>query len=486
MLFNSLAFLLFFPVTTAIYFALPHRARWAWLLACSAFFYACFIPKYLLVLLAVIVIDYIAGIGIESSSGRKRKVLLGLSLGANLGILGTFKYFDFFADNLHPVAAAVGWNYSHESLGWLLPIGLSFHTFQSMAYTIEVYRGRFKAERHFGIFALYVLFYPQLVAGPIERPAHLLPQFRVKQRFDVERTISALRLMLWGLFKKIVIADRMALVVDLVYKNPADFGGGWVIVATWLFAIQIYCDFSGYTDVAIGAARVLGINLCTNFARPYESASVGEFWRRWHISLSTWFRDYVYLPLGGNRVPLATWCRNVAIVFILSGLWHGANWTFVMWGALHGAYLMAGRFTQSMRERFSVVSGLAAHPRVRRALGVVITFQLVSFAWLFFRATSMANAAALLSRLGDGPFFAAPDSASIGSLWSASRDGHLLIAAVLIAVMLLVEFAGSRPDAPKRWASLPVWMRWSAYDALILLMLWIGDLGARSFIYFQF
>ena len=486
MLFNSLAFLLFFPVTTSIYFALPHRARWAWLLACSMFFYACFIPKYLLVLFIVIGIDYVAGIGIEGSSGRRRKVLLGLSLGANLGILAAFKYFDFFADNLHVLATTLQWNYSLETLGWALPIGLSFHTFQSMAYTIEVYRGRFPAERHLGIFALYVLFYPQLVAGPIERPGHLLPQFRVKQTFDMDRTAGGLRLMLWGLFKKIVIADRMALIVDLVYKNPADFGGGWVIVATWLFAIQIYCDFSGYTDVAIGAARVLGINLCTNFERPYESASVGEFWRRWHISLSTWFRDYVYLPLGGNRVPLATWCRNVALVFVLSGLWHGANWTFVIWGALHGFYLIAGRLTQPLRERVAAGIGLARHPSLRRVVGVVVTFQLVSFAWLFFRATSLDNARLLLSRIPHAPVFEAPSMDAIARLLTISRDGHLAIAAALIMFLVSVEFAASRDDASARWARVPVWLRWPAYDALILLMLWMGDLGARSFIYFQF
>jgi alginate O-acetyltransferase complex protein AlgI len=486
MLFNSLAFLVFFPLTTAIYFALPHRARWAWLLACSAFFYASFIPKYLLVLLAVIVIDYAAGIGIESASGRRRKMLLGVSLGANLGILAAFKYFDFFSDNLRVMAAALHWNYSLHTLGWALPIGLSFHTFQSMAYTIEVYRGRFKAERHFGIFALYVLFYPQLVAGPIERPAHLLPQFRVPQRFDWDRTSSALRLMLWGLFKKIVIADRCAIIVDLVYKNPTGFGGGWVIVATWLFAIQIYCDFSGYTDIAIAAARVLGIDLCTNFARPYESASVGEFWRRWHISLSTWFRDYVYLPLGGNRVPLAVWCRNIAIVFVLSGLWHGANWTFVIWGALHGGYLIAGRLTMSIRARIASFTGLARHPLARRALGVVVTFQLVSFAWLFFRATSIHQARTLVARVWQAPSFAAPNPAAIRDLFAVSHDGHLLIAAILIAALLGVEFVASRPEAPARWARVPAWLRWPAYDALILLMLWMGDLGARSFIYFQF
>jgi D-alanyl-lipoteichoic acid acyltransferase DltB (MBOAT superfamily) len=486
MLFNSLAFLVFFPLTTAVYFALPHRARWMWLLACSAFFYASFIPKYLLVLAAVIVIDYVSGLGIEGSAGRRRKVLLGVSLASNLGILAAFKYFDFFNDNLRVLAAALHWNYSLETLGWALPVGLSFHTFQSMAYTIEVYRGRFKAERHVGIFALYVLFYPQLVAGPIERPAHLLPQFRVTQRFDAERTFSALRLMLWGLFKKIVIADRMAILVDLVYKNPSDFGGGWVIVATWLFAIQIYCDFSGYTDVAIGAARVLGIDLGTNFLRPYESASVSEFWRRWHISLSTWFRDYVYLPLGGNRVPLARWCRNIAIVFVLSGLWHGANWTFVIWGALHGCYLIVGRLAAPFRDKWAAAVGLAQRPLIRRWVGVFLTFQLVSAAWLFFRATSLANARELVSRIGAGPMFAAPDPAAIPALVSFTREGQLLIAAALILLLLSVEFLASRHHASEKWSRVPTWLRWSAYDALILLALWIGDLGARSFIYFQF
>lgn len=486
MLFNSLAFLLFFPVTTAVYFTLPQRARWAWLLACSTFFYASFIPKYLLVLLAVIVIDYAAGIGIEASAGRRRTVLLGVSLGANVSILAAFKYFDFFNDNLAVIASALHWNYALHTLGWALPIGLSFHTFQSMAYTIEVYRGRFKAERHFGIFALYVLFYPQLVAGPIERPAHLLPQFRVPRRFDAVRAYSALRLMLWGLFKKIVIADRCAAIVDLVYGHPSEFGGGWIVIATWLFAIQIYCDFSGYTDIAIGAARMLGIDLCTNFARPYESASVTEFWRRWHISLSTWFRDYVYLPLGGNRVPLTRWCVNVAIVFVSSGLWHGANWTFVIWGALHGCYLIAGRLSARARVRFAEATGLIRRPRLQRAIGILITFQLVSFAWLFFRATSLSHAKTLLSRMAHAPWFAAPSPSSVFALVSWSHEGYLLIAAMLIALLLSVEWASARSRAAERWARLPVWLRWPAYDALIILMLWMGDLGARSFIYFQF
>lgn len=486
MLFNSIAFLIFFPLTTALYYLLAHRYRWILLLAVSAFFYACFIPKYLLILMVVIAIDYVAGIGIESFAGARRKALLGLSLAANIGILASFKYFDFFNGNLRALADAIGWHYPIQNLGWLLPIGLSFHTFQSLAYTIEVYRGKFRAERHLGIFALYVLFYPQLVAGPIERPQHLLPQFRVPQVFDVGRTFDGLRLMLWGLFKKMVIADRMALLVDLIYRNPDQFGGGWVVVATWLFAIQIYCDFSGYTDTAIGAARVLGINLCLNFERPYESRSIAEFWRRWHMSLSTWFRDYVYLPLGGNRVAPWTWVRNVAVVFLLSGLWHGANWTFLVWGALHGTYLVIGRFTAPMRARVTEATGLVRHPAIHRALQRFITFQLVSFAWLFFRATSMRHAFALLGRFSSGPLFAGPDAAAIMPLLHASRDGHLLIGGVLIVLLFGVEWVASRAAAPARWSSTPVWIRWPAYYALIVVILWMGDLGSRSFIYFQF
>ena len=486
MLFNSLSFLLFFPLTTAVYYLLAHRYRWILLLAASTFFYACFIPKYLLILMVVIAIDYVAAIGIESSVGPRRKVLLGLSLAANIGILASFKYFDFFNGNLRALAEAIGWHYPIQNLGWLLPIGLSFHTFQSLAYTIEVYRGKFRAEHHLGIFALYVLFYPQLVAGPIERPQHLLPQFRVPQTFDSDRTFDGLRLMLWGLFKKMVIADRMALMVDLVYRSPEQYGAGWVVIATWLFAIQIYCDFSGYTDTAIGAARVLGINLCLNFERPYESRSVAEFWRRWHMSLSTWFRDYVYLPLGGNRVTSGTWVRNVLVVFVLSGLWHGANWTFLVWGALHGTYLVIGRFTQTIRLRMADVVGLTRHPAIHRALQRFLTFQLVSIAWLFFRATSMSHARALLSRFGSGPWLAGPDPSAVLRLLHPSRDGHLLIGGVLVALLLAIEWLASRSGAATRWASAPIWLRWPAYYALIVLILWMGDLGSRSFIYFQF
>ncbi|HSU69728.1 MAG TPA: MBOAT family O-acyltransferase, partial [Tepidisphaeraceae bacterium] len=346
MLFNSFTFLVFFPVTTFIYFALPHRYRWLHLLACSCLFYASFIPGYLLILLAVILIDYVAGIGIEQSAGRLRKLLLLVSLLANVGVLAVFKYFNFVNANLHALSQALHWNYPVRDLGWLLPIGLSFHTFQSMSYTIEVYRGNQKAERNLGIYALYVMFYPQLVAGPIERPQNLLHQFREHHVFDSDRVFSGLRLMLWGFFKKLVVADRIAPLVDSVYLHPHEYGGGWIVLGTYLFAIQIYCDFSGYSDVAIGAARVLGFRLMTNFDRPYAATSVAEFWRRWHISLSTWFRDYLYVPLGGSRVSFVRWAFNILVVFIVSGLWHGAAWTFLIWGALHGVFLVGTRLIE--------------------------------------------------------------------------------------------------------------------------------------------
>src|SRR5205085_2655138 len=378
MLFNSLSFLVFFPVTTLLYFLLPQRARWPFLLGCSALFYAAFVPAYLVILLFMVLIDYAAGILIERATGGRRRGYLVFSLLANIGLLGVFKYFNFLNDNLHALARFLDWNYPVQNLRIVLPIGLSFHTFQSMAYTIEVYRGRQRAERHPGIYALYVMFWPQLVAGPIERPQNLLPQFRQRHTFEADRVFDGLRQMLWGLFKKVVVADRLAALVDSVYAEPRAFGGAWLICATFAFSFQIYCDFSGYSDIAIGAARVLGYRLMTNFDRPYASASVAEFWRRWHISLSTWFRDYLYVPLGGSRVPLARWCLNIAVVFLVSGLWHGASWTFVIWGALHGLYLIGSRITQRARDRIAAATGFAHRPALVGAWGVVATFAVVS------------------------------------------------------------------------------------------------------------
>jgi D-alanyl-lipoteichoic acid acyltransferase DltB (MBOAT superfamily) len=485
MLFNSLSFLVFFPVTTLLYFLMPHRWRWAWLLGCSALFYAAFVPAYLLILLLMIGVDYAAGIFIERAAGRRRKAYLVVSLLANIGLLALFKYFNFVNDNLHALANWLHWNYPIRHLGILLPIGLSFHTFQSMAYTIEVYRDRQPAERHAGIYALYVMFWPQLVAGPIERPQNLLPQFRTRHEFDADRVFDALRQMLWGFFKKVVIADRLAALTDAVYAQPRAYGGGWLLLATLFFAFQIYCDFSGYSDIAIGAARVLGYRLMTNFDRPYASASVAEFWRRWHISLSTWFRDYLYVPLGGSRVPLPRWCLNILVVFLVSGLWHGANWTYVLWGALHGVYLIASRLTLPVRERVVGSVGLLRYPALLHAARVVVTFVLVSIGWVFFRATSLADATWVLTHFTRGPLLSRPQEPDVGMNLSPFKDSNIGIALALIGFLLVTEWLMANVPA-ERAARTPAWVRWPAYYALVVSILWIGVLGSRSFIYFQF
>ena len=352
MLFNSIPFLVFYPVVTLLYFILPQRWRWAILLAASATFYMAFVPSYILILFFTILVDYNAGLWIERSAGHRRRFFLVLSLVANIGVLAFFKYFNFMNANLRELAHFLHWNYPVPLLQILLPIGLSFHTFQSMSYTVEVYRGRQAAEKHLGILALYVLFYPQLVAGPIERPQNLIHQFREVHRFDEDVFLSGVRLMLWGLFKKCVIADRLALYVSQVYDHPFQYRGLPLLVATVFFSVQIYCDFSGYSDVAIGSARSMGFRLMQNFNRPYGADSVPEFWRRWHISLSTFFRDYLYIPLGGNRTAPARWCSNIMLTFLISGLWHGAAWNYILWGgdsrALHDHFAAHRRITQGV------------------------------------------------------------------------------------------------------------------------------------------
>ncbi len=318
--------------------------------------------------------------------------MLVMSIVANVGILGFFKYINFVDANLTVLFGALhlGWAIPHLDI--ILPIGLSFHTFQSMSYTIEVYRGRQQAERHLGIYALYVMFYPQLVAGPIERPQNLLHQFREPHTFDAERVIDGLKLMLWGFFKKVVIADRLALYVNGIYDHPAAQHGWPLIIATYFFAFQIYCDFSGYTDIAIGAAQVMGFRLMDNFNRPYFAKSIVEFWQRWHISLSSWFRDYLYIPLGGNRVAVPRWCFNIMVVFLVSGLWHGANWTFIVWGALHGVYVIAGVATFAWQRKFLRIRRHARIGWSRRWIEAFVTFHLVLIAWVFFRAASLSDA----------------------------------------------------------------------------------------------
>ena len=480
MLFNSLQFLLFFPIVTALYFALPSRWQVPLLLAASCYFYMAFIPVYLLVLVAIVLIDYGAAFLIARAEGRRRKAYLAISIVSNVALLAVFKYFNFINEQFafltglahlhHPVPAVVG---------LVLPIGLSFHTFQAMSYTIEVYRGRQEPERSLLIYALYVLFYPQLVAGPIERPYNLLPQLHRAHAFEYDRVANGLKLMCWGFFKKVVIADRVALYVDAVYPDPSHHPGLPLLLATYLFAFQIYCDFSGYTDIARGAAEVMGVRLMHNFASPYAARSVAEFWRRWHISLSTWFRDYVYLPLGGNRVARWRWYYNLIVVFILSGFWHGAAWTFIVWGLLHGIYVIGSEITRPVRDRCAALFGLhPAHP-VRRALQVLITFHLVAFAWIFFRADSLRNALSVVKHT----FVPVFDL----QLPKVGFDGfELAVAVAAIVTMEIVQYYQRRGSVRGRVAVLPVAWRWSLYYAATIAIVLFGTLNSRQFIYFQF
>lgn len=479
MLFNSLQFALFFPVVTALYFILPQRYRWFMLLVASCVFYAAFIPAYLLILFVLIAIDYAAGLMIErAAAGQKRYYLL-VSIVSTCLVLFVFKYYGFFNANLSRLAGLIHWNYPVPALNLILPIGLSFHTFQSLSYVIEVYRGKQKAEHHLGIYALYVMFYPQLVAGPIERPGHMLHQFYEHHRFDYQRVTDGLKLMAWGLFKKVVVADRLVYYVDAVYKHPSDQFGIALLTATFFFAFQIYCDFSGYSDIAVGAAKVMGFRLMQNFKRPYFAKSIGEFWQRWHISLSSWFRDYVYIPLGGNRVPFGRWEFNVIVTFLLSGLWHGANWTFVIWGMLHGLYYIA----ESAARR----SGLAVSSRFFRAAGI---FCLVGFAWIFFRASSLSDALCVIRRLPTGYVYMVNNLDNyrfFGLMLARQGLRPFLLAWLGIMVLSIVELIQRRGSIIARVRRLPPAVRWALYYALIMSIVLFGAFDRNyQFIYFQF
>ena len=484
MLFNSIQFLIFFVVVTSLYFAIPYSKRWMLLLISSCYFYMAFIPIYILILGFTIVIDYFAGLYIEKSDGSRRKLFLTFSLVANIGVLAVFKYYNFFNQNLSFLLHGFGFANPIPYLAIILPIGLSFHTFQAMSYTIEVYRGNQKAERHFGIYSLYVMFYPQLVAGPIERPQNLIHQLRDKHDFDYSRVTSGLRLMAWGLFKKVVIADRLAVIVDGVYNNPQRYNSIGLIIATIFFSFQIFCDFSGYSDIAIGAARIMGIKLMTNFNKPYQSKSIREFWKRWHISLSSWFKDYFYFSLGGSRVSIPRWYFNIFIVFLVSGLWHGASWTFVIWGALHGFYLVFGLVTKNIRQKFNSVTRLNRIPY----LPALTTFILVSFSWIFFRADNIKSALYVIKHILIG-LPASIREVSFrphGILGSGVANREVVLSFGLILFLEIVHYVQTRINITETLLIKPVYVRWALYYGLILSILYLGVFENRQFIYFQF
>lgn len=434
-----------------------------------------FVPIYILILGATIVIDFFAGKYIEGSTGGKRKTFLIVSLVANIGVLAVFKYYNFIVDNATFLCKELGFTSSLPYLNILLPIGLSFHTFQAMSYTIEVYRGNQKAEKHFGIYALYVMFYPQLVAGPIERPQNLLFQFYKKHSLDYGNVVNGLKLMLAGVFKKVVIADRLAIYVNAAYNNQENHNGTTLLIATIFFAFQIYCDFSGYSDMAIGAARVMGFDLMKNFNRPYFSKSVSEFWRRWHISLSTWFKDYLFIPLGGSRSKkMARVFFNLFFVFSISGLWHGASWTYVVWGALNGIYLIFGilitKYIFKKKEKQS---------KLWPIVSILFTFILICLSWVFFRGNNIHDCISIIHKIlfSSGKLFTGD---------AGSRDFIYAVTFLIGLVMLEIIQEYKLFSGFSFYNNKSTLIRMTSYVVTILLILMFGVFDGSQFIYFQF
>jgi alginate O-acetyltransferase complex protein AlgI len=481
MLFNSLSFTLFFPLVTLVYFLLPHAWRWAWLLLASCYFYMAFVPIYIVILAGTIVVDYFAGLWIDKCEGKKRKAALVVSIVANVGVLAIFKYYNFINENISALLNLGGYSNPIPFLSILLPIGLSFHTFQAMSYTIEVYRGNQEPERHFGRYALYVMFYPQLVAGPIERPQNVLHQFREQKFWNNQMAAEGLKKMVWGFFKKMVVADNLARIVNFCFDSPDDHSGWMLLLASVCFCFQIYCDFSGYSDIALGSAQVMGFHLMTNFNMPFNAGSISTFWSKWHISLSTWFRDYVYIPLGGNRVSTSRWYLNLFLVFMISGLWHGASWNFVIWGALHGIFLIVG----AIRDRYQV-HALRLLPVKRdgpmaRNLLRMQTFVQVAFAFIFFRALTLSNALTIIKKI-------ATTSMLQIQLFRDELNAFGAIKALVIVMILAVfffseQFVHDHLQGRKKLNSVQQTL---LYGALLSSILVFGFFGETQFIYFQF
>jgi len=478
MLFNSTQFWFFFLFVTTVYFLTPWRWRWVFLVAASYYFYMCWKPEYAILLLASTIVDYSVGRALESLRDQGwRKTVLCASILVNFGVLFAFKYADFFSRSVKDVFDHYSIFVNMPQLHWILPVGVSFYTFQSVSYTIDVYRGIIPAERHFGIYAAYVTFFPQLVAGPINRAPHLLPQFKEKKHFTLDNVRVGLRWALWGMFKKVCVADLLAPAVATVYGDPKKFGGPALIVGTFFFAVQIYCDFSGYSDIAIGVARILGYDLAVNFRQPYFSRSVGEFWQRWHISLSTWFRDYLYYPMGGNRVSKLRWCLNILVVFVVSGLWHGANWTFVIWGALHGIYLVGERL------RSGRVRGSADAPAgfLRETVSVAWVFLLVMVGWVFFRAQSVGDAFYILGHSVQWRGFS-----PINFFYLGLPRFELSLACFMIVVLFFADWLlWYQPARALRWWER-TWVRWGCYAGIFYSIICFGVFEKVQFIYFQF
>lgn len=487
MLFNSFKFALFLPVVFVLYWFFTNKnlkLQNLLLLGASFFFYACWDYRFLFLLIFSISLDYFSGIKMaEAGTKNRKKFWFWLSVLINVGFLGFFKYYNFFIDSFADMLSAFGFKANFWTLRVILPVGISFYTFHGLSYVIDIYKDKIKPERNFVDYAVFVSFFPLLVAGPIERATHLLPQIKRKRVFDYSKAVDGLRQILWGLFKKIVIADNCSGYVNLVFSDSAHYSGAAHILAAIVFAFQIYCDFSGYSDIAIGTAHLFGIDLLRNFAYPYFSRDIAEFWRRWHISLSTWFRDYLYIPLGGSKVGTLKKVRNTIIIFVVSGFWHGANWTFIVWGLLNAIYIIPLIVFDKNRTHLSIVAGENRFLSLKDFGKIMLTFALTTIAWVFFRADSLKSA---FNYFRDGIH---------NSFVQTANNSHGLIngdfAPVLFVVItsfIIIEFIGRREQFAlsilKNWRF--AFLRYAFYVLIACSILLLGNFEGNQFIYFQF
>lgn len=482
MSFNSIDFAIFFPLVFVVYwYIFGSNLRWqnAFLVVVSYIFYGWWDYRFLVLILISTLTDYIIGLQLYKQKEKlPKKLLLFLSIAMNIGILGFFKYFHFFVDSFISAFSLFGYTIHTSSLDIILPVGISFYTFQTLSYTIDIYRNRIRPTSDVVAFSAFISFFPQLVAGPIERAGHLLPQFLKERSFDYALAVTGCRQILWGLFKKMVIADNCAVIADEVFKHHAEYPGSSVILGVFFFSIQIYCDFSGYSDIGIGISKLLGFNLKNNFLYPYFSKNIIEFWQRWHISLSTWFRDYVYIPLGGNRVNNLQWMTNILIVFVLSGLWHGANWNFIIWGLSHAIlYLLISTnfWTNSDKLLVSHIS----ESKIWVTLKIFSTFMSVALLWVLFRAVDIRQAMGIYEKIFSQSVFDFPKFQSYGLVVTTS---------ILIAVCMVIEWLGRYNNfaIENLFVGQNKWLRWSFYSILVACISMYMQAGGSPFIYFQF
>ena len=495
MLFNSLDFLIFFPIVVGIYYLVPRKVRNYWLLAASYYFYMCWNAKYVLLLLFSTIVTFVSGILIEKFAQiaggglTQKRLCVAASFFLNLSILFVFKYLDFGIDTLNQILSHLHMTLQVPDFDLLLPVGISFYTFQALGYTMDVYRGEIYAEKNFFRYALFVSFFPQLVAGPIERSKNLLRQLDMPAKPTFDSLRDGFLLMLWGYFLKMVLADRIAVFVDTVYGDIETYTGVYLIVATLLFAVQIYCDFAGYSIIAIGAAEILGIRLMENFNAPYLSVSVAEFWRRWHISLSSWFRDYLYIPLGGNRKGKLRKYSNLLITFGVSGLWHGADWSYVVWGLLNGVYQIIGEVLSPLKKKIAVFLEIKEDSLSHRCIRTVTTFVLVDLAWVFFRASNVFEGLRIVKRMLTAKNHWVWFDGSLYECGLNQKNFALMVWGILLLFLVdICKYRGIelRKIVAKQdyWAQCLVVI--TAVFAILLFGMWGVGYDAANFIYFQF